>query len=52
MGSTTLFKRAVPVLAALDIEKAVLFYEQRLGFTARFQMPDYAGVTRGPSSRR
>jgi uncharacterized glyoxalase superfamily protein PhnB len=26
------FTRAAPVLAALEIEKTVLFYEQRLGF--------------------
>lgn len=40
------FLSAVPVLPALDINEAITFYEQRLGFTTDFKYDDYAGLSR------
>ena len=37
---------AIPVLPALDIEAAVAFYREKLGFEAVFQYPEYAGLAR------
>ena len=47
LSSTAIFKIAVPKQAALNIRKAVEFYEQNLGFSKRFEMDDYAAVGRG-----
>jgi hypothetical protein len=41
--------RAVPVLPALDINHAIAFYEQRLGFITEFQYDEYAGLNRSKS---
>lgn len=35
-------KRAIPVLASLDLEATQRFYRERLGFDPLFQYPDYA----------
>jgi hypothetical protein len=37
---------AVPMLASLDIGVTVRFYTESLGFTCRFQSPEYAIVQR------
>jgi catechol 2,3-dioxygenase-like lactoylglutathione lyase family enzyme len=47
MSNVPEFLSAVPVLPALDINQAIAFYEQRLGFTTEFQYDDYAGLSRG-----
>jgi len=39
-------KRAVPVLASLDIEATQRFYAEKLGFTAVARYPDYGIVER------
>jgi catechol 2,3-dioxygenase-like lactoylglutathione lyase family enzyme len=39
---------AIPVLPALDIEKTIAFYREKLGFELAFQYPDYAGLRYGP----
>lgn len=46
MTASSVFYNAIPVLPALDISKSIIFYEQRLGFTKRFEFDDYAGLTR------
>lgn len=46
MTASSVFCNAIPVLAALDISKSIMFYEQRLGFTKKFEFDNYAGVTR------
>jgi catechol 2,3-dioxygenase-like lactoylglutathione lyase family enzyme len=38
---------AIPVLPALDIEKGIAFYRDKLGFSLAFQYPDYAGLKLG-----
>lgn len=45
--AVTLFERAVPVLASLDIEATCRFYAERLGFTPGARFPDYGIVSRG-----
>lgn len=47
MSNAPEFLIAVPVLPALDINQAIAFYEQRLGFTTLFKYDDYAGLSRG-----
>ncbi len=37
----------VPVLPVTDIDEAIAFYRDALGFTLAFQQGDYAGVDRG-----
>jgi catechol 2,3-dioxygenase-like lactoylglutathione lyase family enzyme len=44
--STTTFVSAVPVLASLDIERSVAFYEQKLGFQRGAVFPNYAVLRR------
>ncbi|MBD1835818.1 VOC family protein [Cyanobacteria bacterium FACHB-472] len=41
-----MLKTAIPKFAATDIEKAINFYEQQLGFTTLFNYGDYAGLKR------
>lgn len=43
---TTTITAAVPALAALDIDRAIRFYEQRLGFMEAFHTDNYAGLRR------
>ena len=46
MGIESTFTRAAPVLAALDIEKTVLFYEEKLGFERILVTNDTYGIVR------
>lgn len=46
-NSQTLLCSAIPKQAAVNVSKAVEFYEEKLGFLTIFQMDDYAGVRRG-----
>lgn len=46
MTTSSVFYNAIPVLPALDIAKSIIFYEQLLGFTKRFEFDDYAGLAR------
>jgi catechol 2,3-dioxygenase-like lactoylglutathione lyase family enzyme len=39
---------AIPVLPARDLDGALAFYKERLGFQVAFQYGPYAGVVRGP----
>lgn len=41
------FCHAIPVMPALDLLKAIAFYEQHLGFTRKFVYDDYVGISRG-----
>lgn len=38
---------AIPVRPALDLLKAITFYEQQLGFPKKFLDDDYVGIARG-----
>ncbi len=44
--STPQLLHATPVLPALDLEAAIAFYQQRLGFKLDFRQDDYAGLSR------
>lgn len=49
MKTPIVFNSAVPMLPAIDLEKAIAFYEEKLGFRKDFQWGDpidYAGVIR------
>jgi len=37
----------VPVIPVADVEEAIAFYRDSLGFTLAFQQGEYAGVDRG-----
>jgi hypothetical protein len=39
---------AIPVLPALDLEKTIAFYRDKLSFGLAFQYGDYAGLQYGP----
>ena len=43
---STAFLRAIPRLAARDVNRAVEFYETQLGFTASLHLEEYAIVRR------
>jgi len=43
---STAFLRAIPRLAARDVNRAVEFYESQLGFTASLHLEDYAILRR------
>src|SRR5471032_2241200 len=43
---STAFIRAIPRLAARDVNRAVEFYETQLGFSASLHLEDYAIVRR------
>jgi hypothetical protein len=43
---TTTFLSAVPVLASLDLERSLAFYEQKLGFQRRALFAAYAVLAR------
>ena len=47
MPTTIEFCHAIPVMPALDLPKAIAFYEQQLGFTKKFVYDDYVGISRG-----
>ncbi|NHK27264.1 VOC family protein [Parvularcula flava] len=40
------FAKAIPLFAAQDIGAAMRWYEERLGFTQRFEYPDYGIISR------
>ncbi len=43
----TVFKQAIPVLFVADVDAAIRYYTEKLGFKVSFTSPyDYAGVAR------
>jgi uncharacterized glyoxalase superfamily protein PhnB len=40
------FASATPILPALDLDRAIAFYEQQLGFAESFRREGYAGLKR------
>lgn len=45
-SSPAMLRRAVPVLASLDIDATLRFYEEKMGFAAVARYPDYGIVAR------
>jgi uncharacterized glyoxalase superfamily protein PhnB len=39
-------EQAIPRFAVSDIDTALAFYQQKLGFACAFRYPDYAGVAK------